>query len=58
MTKAIFVLPGAERSALSCVWIDTGNPAQPLACVWVDRDLRIAAKEDQNQQFQEQALCA
>jgi hypothetical protein len=58
MTEAIFVLPGAERSTLSCVWIATGNPAQPLACVWVDRDLSIAAQEDEDQQFQEQALCA
>jgi len=33
MTKALFVLPEVERSGLSCVWSDTGNPAQPLpAC--------------------------
>ncbi len=57
MTKTLFVLPGVERSVLSCVWVGTGNPAQPLACVWIDRDLRIAAKEDGNQ-FQEDPLCA
>jgi hypothetical protein len=21
--------------ALKCVWVETGNPAQPLACRWV-----------------------
>jgi hypothetical protein len=45
MTKTLFVLPGVERSALSCVWIDTGNSAQPLACVWIDRDLHIAGTD-------------
>jgi hypothetical protein len=43
MTKTFFVLLGVERSTLSCVWYDTGNPAQPLACMWIDRDLQIAA---------------
>ena len=57
MTKALFVFPGVERSVLSCVWIATGNPAQPLACVWIDRDLRIAADREDNQ-FQEHPLCA
>jgi hypothetical protein len=42
MTKTLFVLPGVERRTLSCVWIDTGNLAQPLACVWIDRDLHLA----------------
>jgi hypothetical protein len=45
MTKTLFVLRGVERSTLSCVWIDTGNPAQPLACVWSDRDLHIAGTD-------------
>ena len=36
----------AERTALSCVWIETGNPARPLACVWVDRDLRMVADHE------------
>jgi hypothetical protein len=57
MTKALFVLPGVERSVLSCVWIGTGNPAQPLACVWIDRDLRIAADREHNR-LQEPPLCA
>jgi hypothetical protein len=43
MSKTFFVLPGVERSTLSCVWFETGNPAQPLACLWIDRDLHIAA---------------
>jgi hypothetical protein len=42
MSKTLFVLPAVERSTLSCVWIYTGDPAQPLACVWIDRDLHIA----------------
>jgi hypothetical protein len=45
MTKTLFVLPAAEHSTLSCVWIDTGNPALPLACVWIDRDLHIAGTD-------------
>jgi hypothetical protein len=51
MTKTLFVLPEAERSALSSVWIATGNPAQPLACVWIDRDVRVADsyEEDRSQ---------
>jgi hypothetical protein len=28
-----------QNSMLSCIWIETGNPAQPLACVWMDTDL-------------------
>jgi hypothetical protein len=56
MTRAVVVLPRRQASAipdrvnlrnfrstaLSCRWIETGNPAQPLACVWIDRDLLIA----------------
>jgi hypothetical protein len=57
MNKALFLLPDVERSVLSCVWIETGNLAQPLACVWIDRDLRIAAQEDDSQ-FQDDSLCA
>jgi hypothetical protein len=45
MTKTLFVLPAAKHSTLSCVWIDTGNPALPLACVWIDRDLHIAGTD-------------
>jgi len=40
MTR-ILLLPVTRRSALSCVWIETGNPKQPLARVWVDREMRI-----------------
>jgi hypothetical protein len=41
MTKTLFILPAVRRSALSCVWIETGNPRQPLACVWIDDAMRI-----------------
>jgi hypothetical protein len=57
MTKTVFVLPGVERSALSCVWVDTGNPAQPLACVWIDRNLHISA-DHRGAQSKECPLCA
>lgn len=30
------------RSGLSCVWIETGNSAQPLARVWIDHEMRMA----------------
>ena len=33
MTKTIFIVPIAQPCAMSSVWIDTGNPAQPLGCV-------------------------
>jgi len=55
MMKIFFVQPVAAqgvRPALSCVWIETGNPRQPLACVWIDLELRAfrgdepAADED------------
>ena len=45
MITTLFVLPGVERSTLSCVWIETGDPALPLACVWIDRDLHIAGTD-------------
>jgi hypothetical protein len=42
MTKMIlpFRVP---RSPLSCVWVQTGNPARPLECMWVDRRLKGGA---------------
>jgi hypothetical protein len=57
MTKTISILPFVQRSRLSCVWIETGNPLQPLACVWIDDDLRIAANREDNES-QESSLCA
>lgn len=27
--------------AISCVWIETGNPKQPLACFWIDEKLSV-----------------
>jgi hypothetical protein len=34
---------------LSCVWIETGNPAQPLACVWIDKDLSAVSSNSEEQ---------
>jgi hypothetical protein len=37
MKNDIFQLPAFRRAPLSCVWVDTGDPAQPLACLWIVR---------------------
>ena len=34
MTEIILTFPVCKAVPLSCVWINTGNPAQPLACKW------------------------
>ena len=49
MTKTLFALVDTARSALHCVWIETGNPRQPLACVWIDREVRIAHDNEDSQ---------
>lgn len=35
MTEIILNFPARNRAQLSCVWIETGNPARPLACKWI-----------------------
>ena len=58
MTKTIFIVPIAPRhGALSCVWIETGSPAQPLACIWVDRDSRMIADCEESE-IEPCRLCA
>jgi hypothetical protein len=57
MTRTICTLPVVQRSRLSCVWIETGNPVQPLACVWINADLRIVANREDSQSL-ESSLCA
>jgi hypothetical protein len=57
MTETLFVLAAVERSTLSCVWVDTGNPAQPLACIWIDRS-RHGAADHGSDPSQECPLCA
>jgi hypothetical protein len=57
MTKTIFILPVANRSALSCVWIRTGNPEQPLACMWVDGDLQTVVDHEESK-TEPYRLCA
>jgi hypothetical protein len=37
MTETILSFPVHKTAALSCVWIKTGNPAQPLVCKWVSQ---------------------
>jgi hypothetical protein len=33
-------IPTLSRQPLSCVWIETENPAHPLDRVWIDPELR------------------
>ena len=56
MTNTLFALVDTARSALNCVWIETGNPKQPLACVWIDREVRIA-QDQEDSQLQGDSLC-
>jgi hypothetical protein len=37
MNSTIFQFPAPGRAPLSCVWIATGDAAQPLACRWIVR---------------------
>jgi hypothetical protein len=55
-----YSVPDTQRSMLSCIWIETGNPVQPLACIWIDRNL-CALKDDFAQEAEEPEpylLCA
>jgi len=38
MTEIILNFPARNVAPLSCVWIETGNPAQPLVCRWAPRE--------------------
>jgi hypothetical protein len=38
MTEIILTFPVRRISPLSCVWFETGNPAQPLACRWIENE--------------------
>lgn len=35
MTDIILSFPVRRTARLSCIWIETGNPAQPLICKWI-----------------------
>ena len=35
MTEIIFAFPFRRTPPLTCVWYETGHPAQPLACRWI-----------------------
>ena len=37
MTEIILTFPVRRIASLSCVWIKTGDPAQPLVCTWTSR---------------------
>ncbi|MGC9223443.1 MAG: hypothetical protein ACP5E2_05930 [Terracidiphilus sp.] len=43
MTKIIHMFPVRRTAPLWCVWIKTGNPAQPLVCKWTSRQKIDAA---------------
>jgi hypothetical protein len=34
MTNIVLTFPLRRTAHLRCVWIATGNPAQPLVCKW------------------------
>jgi hypothetical protein len=42
MTKVIFTFPVRRVASLSCIWMKTGNPAQPLVCKWTSSALSSA----------------
>jgi hypothetical protein len=35
MTQIILNFPVRTVPPLRCVWVETGNPAQPLTCKWI-----------------------
>jgi hypothetical protein len=37
MTKIILSFPVRRTAPLACMWVRTGNPAQPLVCRWVSQ---------------------
>lgn len=49
MKNVIFIVPVAQRSTLSCVWIETGNPAQRLVCTWIDHTQRMIADREESE---------
>jgi hypothetical protein len=59
MTEIIFAFPVRNRTSLSCIWIETGDPARPLACKWVVRQPGTASLPFTNPaQPQTRRLCA
>lgn len=59
MNQFIHPFSAVPRTALKCVWMRTGNPAQPLACHWEEsgqgqpaRAFSLAARP------QNQRICA
>ena len=57
MKRVIFVVSLVQRGALSCRWIETGNPAQPLACIWATHDQHLNAKNEESE-VEPWRLCA
>jgi hypothetical protein len=39
MNKIAFAVATVRSAPLDCVWVSTGNPAQPLECRWIPRRL-------------------
>ena len=57
MKNVISIVPMAQRSTLSCVWIKTGNPRQPLVCTWIDHAQRMTADREESK-AEPYRLCA
>jgi hypothetical protein len=48
-----------RRAALSCVWLATGNPAQPLVCRWVvEKRVLVDAHDEDGGEPPAWRLCA
>ena len=58
MTEIILNFPVRSRARLSCVWVETGNPARPLACKWISGSAAPARKAAGAAEPQPRPLCA
>jgi hypothetical protein len=56
MTRTVLNFPVRDTAALRCVWIETGNPAQPLVCKWVSR--KATQDPELKTEAHDRSLCA
>jgi hypothetical protein len=59
MTNILLDFRAAQRRALSCVWIRTGDPSCPLVCKWVvEKETATAASAEDASLSAGGRLCA
>jgi hypothetical protein len=58
MTNFIFHFPARTQGTLACVWIATGNPAQPLICRWFVDPFPVEHAHETAEEREACALCA